>query len=175
MALLVTFHVCRLQILDLHSTVISMKKIYFLLFLIINVLIGEDGPAFSPLLEDRYSAAKPTIYLYLRGAAFRELSYDWKDVVRSASSSDDCLSHEIIDGITPWDSLVVIDEVDYWVVAFHLLGNGQLVNKSENPIRDNLRPAFLENPTLIVYLDKVNLKEISQPKGAINFSPIVLD
>ena len=159
------------------------KLIYILLlYLSFTALIGGRTSPEPPVMLPRHSLGpytkkgadssikiiRPTFFLYfrdrstLRGKEFREIILRMVQVVNEARSKEYLYDSKHLD---PWvESIVIIEEDNHWVVAFHFRGNGLIVRQAEGFYTF---PVFLHRSPGLYYLSKNELELIEKPEGSL--------
>jgi len=105
---------------------------------------------------------KPTIFVLMREAA---PEIDWYGIMDAALSRWKGMSLEERLDHPNLQNVIILDEGEYWAVAFCEFGNGRTATEGFRSFWEIEDYAISGNPNFVVYLEKVSLKMLSRAPG----------
>ena len=124
-------------------------------------------------MDSSFKILRPSIFVFLRSSSlwksdkFNSTVEKLINTVNTNRAEEFMYDKEIID---PWtENIVIIEEDSYWVVTFHLRGNGLAFRYTED-IYVNYESA---RPERVYYISKSEFVLIDQPEDAITRAPAI--
>jgi len=141
-----------------------MKKVIFSIIFFLSIY----STTLSQSTIYHYEVMNPSIFLLFKNGNYT--NYDWYHIIKKALSDSD--QNILLDNLNIWENIILIEEDNYWVVSFHMRGNGMVPKRDKNykglqEWKDSIQDA----KGVIVYLDKESLNKIDPPLNALKYAP----